>query len=216
MRTPHRAWCETRLGTEPRTRRAPAIPRLPTTIICACSSSATLISSSAGSPSHTWVVTWIPFRLRRALVRSTISCAARRACPSSTTPGTVMAAAPIHAPDETDEYALTTCTWAPRARASSAALSTASSAFADPSVPATIGSLDISSTPRVTSAPTDRAHDRADASRAGLAAGILWCESRGRRKPSGGDPGVRPRGRVHVASAAVWEPIPDDGLRPQP
>jgi hypothetical protein len=27
-----------------------------------------------------------------------------------------------------------------------------------------------------------------------------------------GDPGVRPRGRVHVASAAVWEPIPDDGL----
>ena len=27
-----------------------------------------------------------------------------------------------------------------------------------------------------------------------------------------GDPGVRPTGRVHVASAAVWEPIPDDGL----
>jgi hypothetical protein len=27
-----------------------------------------------------------------------------------------------------------------------------------------------------------------------------------------GDPGVRPGGRVHVASAAVWEPIPDDGL----
>jgi hypothetical protein len=26
------------------------------------------------------------------------------------------------------------------------------------------------------------------------------------------DPGVRPGGRVHVASAAVWEPIPDDGL----
>jgi hypothetical protein len=27
-----------------------------------------------------------------------------------------------------------------------------------------------------------------------------------------GDPGVRPSVRVHVASAAVWEPIPDDGL----
>jgi hypothetical protein len=27
-----------------------------------------------------------------------------------------------------------------------------------------------------------------------------------------GDPGVRPGGRQHVASAAVWEPIPDDGL----
>ncbi len=27
-----------------------------------------------------------------------------------------------------------------------------------------------------------------------------------------GDPGVRPMGRLHVASAAVWEPIPDDGL----
>jgi hypothetical protein len=26
------------------------------------------------------------------------------------------------------------------------------------------------------------------------------------------DPGVRPMGRLHVASAAVWEPIPDDGL----
>ena len=27
-----------------------------------------------------------------------------------------------------------------------------------------------------------------------------------------GDPGVRPSARQHVASAAVWEPIPDDGL----
>ena len=27
-----------------------------------------------------------------------------------------------------------------------------------------------------------------------------------------GDPGVRPAGRVHVASAATWESIPDDGL----
>lgn len=27
-----------------------------------------------------------------------------------------------------------------------------------------------------------------------------------------GDPGVRPGGRQHVSSAAVWEPIPDDGL----
>jgi len=27
-----------------------------------------------------------------------------------------------------------------------------------------------------------------------------------------GDPGVRPSVRAHVASAAVWEPIPDDGL----
>jgi hypothetical protein len=27
-----------------------------------------------------------------------------------------------------------------------------------------------------------------------------------------GDPGIRPMGRLHVASAAVWEPIPDDGL----
>ena len=26
------------------------------------------------------------------------------------------------------------------------------------------------------------------------------------------DPGVRPGGRVHVDSAAVWEPVPDDGL----
>ncbi|HSD81049.1 MAG TPA: GFA family protein [Solirubrobacteraceae bacterium] len=27
-----------------------------------------------------------------------------------------------------------------------------------------------------------------------------------------GDPGVRPRLRHHVATAAVWEPLPDDGL----
>lgn len=27
-----------------------------------------------------------------------------------------------------------------------------------------------------------------------------------------GDPGVRPSWRTHVESAAVWEPIPDDGL----
>jgi hypothetical protein len=27
-----------------------------------------------------------------------------------------------------------------------------------------------------------------------------------------GDPGVRPGGRQHVSSAAVWEPIPDNGL----
>jgi hypothetical protein len=27
-----------------------------------------------------------------------------------------------------------------------------------------------------------------------------------------GDPGVRPQYRHHVATAAVWEPIPDDGL----
>jgi hypothetical protein len=27
-----------------------------------------------------------------------------------------------------------------------------------------------------------------------------------------GDPGVRPSWRTHVASAAPWEPIPDDGL----
>jgi hypothetical protein len=27
-----------------------------------------------------------------------------------------------------------------------------------------------------------------------------------------GDPGVRPGGRQHVSNAAVWEPIPDDGL----
>jgi hypothetical protein len=27
-----------------------------------------------------------------------------------------------------------------------------------------------------------------------------------------GDPGVRPSRRHHVATAAVWEPIPDDGL----
>jgi hypothetical protein len=26
------------------------------------------------------------------------------------------------------------------------------------------------------------------------------------------DPGLRPTGRVHIASAAAWEPIPDDGL----
>lgn len=27
-----------------------------------------------------------------------------------------------------------------------------------------------------------------------------------------GDPGIRPQGRQFVADAAVWEPIPDDGL----
>ena len=27
-----------------------------------------------------------------------------------------------------------------------------------------------------------------------------------------GDPGIRPQYRQYVASAAVWEPIPDDGL----
>jgi hypothetical protein len=28
-----------------------------------------------------------------------------------------------------------------------------------------------------------------------------------------GDPGVRPSSRTHVAYAALWEPIPDDGLQ---
>ena len=28
-----------------------------------------------------------------------------------------------------------------------------------------------------------------------------------------GDPGVRPSWRTHVAYAALWEPIPDDGLQ---
>lgn len=28
-----------------------------------------------------------------------------------------------------------------------------------------------------------------------------------------GDPGVRPSVRVHMAYAAAWEPIPDDGLQ---
>lgn len=28
-----------------------------------------------------------------------------------------------------------------------------------------------------------------------------------------GDPGIRPTARQHLASAAVWEPIPDDGLK---
>jgi hypothetical protein len=27
-----------------------------------------------------------------------------------------------------------------------------------------------------------------------------------------GDPGIRPTTRQHVATAAVWEPVPDDGL----
>lgn len=27
-----------------------------------------------------------------------------------------------------------------------------------------------------------------------------------------GDPGIRPQYRQHVASAAAWEPLPDDGL----
>ncbi len=27
-----------------------------------------------------------------------------------------------------------------------------------------------------------------------------------------GDPGIRPQFRQHVATAAVWEPVPDDGL----
>jgi hypothetical protein len=27
-----------------------------------------------------------------------------------------------------------------------------------------------------------------------------------------GDPGIRMQGRQFVANAAVWEPIPDDGL----
>ena len=31
-----------------------------------------------------------------------------------------------------------------------------------------------------------------------------------------GDPGVRPSWRAHVESAAVWEPIPDDGLERYP
>jgi hypothetical protein len=26
------------------------------------------------------------------------------------------------------------------------------------------------------------------------------------------DPGIRPQARYHAATAAVWEPIPDDGL----
>ena len=31
-----------------------------------------------------------------------------------------------------------------------------------------------------------------------------------------GDPGVRPTSRQFVAYAAVWEPIPDDGLERYP
>jgi len=31
-----------------------------------------------------------------------------------------------------------------------------------------------------------------------------------------GDPGIRPSARHHTATAAVWEPIPDDGLPRRP
>ena len=31
-----------------------------------------------------------------------------------------------------------------------------------------------------------------------------------------GDPGVRPSWRTYTANAAVWEPIPDDGLARYP
>ena len=47
----------------------------------------------------------------------------------------------------------------------------------------------------------------------------LFSRAPGEREPYSvrlgafdGDPGVRPSFRTHVASAASWEPIPDDGL----
>jgi hypothetical protein len=47
----------------------------------------------------------------------------------------------------------------------------------------------------------------------------LFSRAPGEDEPSGvrlgaidGDPGVRPSFRTHVATAAVWEPLPDDGL----
>jgi hypothetical protein len=53
INTAQRARCDTRLGTEPSIRRGPDIPRLPTTIISAPTSSATASRASAGSPLHT-------------------------------------------------------------------------------------------------------------------------------------------------------------------
>lgn len=50
MSTPQLAWCETLFGTDPSTRRAAFIPRLPTTIICACCSSATMITRRKDRP----------------------------------------------------------------------------------------------------------------------------------------------------------------------
>ncbi len=44
-------------------------------------------------------------------------------------------------------------------------------------------------------------HDPADPAVASVRLGII-----------DGDPGIRPQYRMHVASAAVWERIPDDGL----
>jgi hypothetical protein len=47
----------------------------------------------------------------------------------------------------------------------------------------------------------------------------LWSRSPGESTPLAvrlgafdGDPGIRPSYRQHVASAAPWEPLPDDGL----
>jgi len=59
----------------------------------------------------------------------------------------ILAAAAVEVPNEPEEYAVTTYTCAPSARASSAPLSTATSAIAESSVPATIGPFGISLTP---------------------------------------------------------------------
>jgi hypothetical protein len=51
----------------------------------------------------------------------------------------------------------------------------------------------------------------------------LWSVAPGEDTPAGvrfsafdDDPGVRPSYRTHTASAAYWEPIPDDGLTRYP
>jgi hypothetical protein len=51
----------------------------------------------------------------------------------------------------------------------------------------------------------------------------LFSRPPGEREPTSvrlgafdGDPGVRPSFRTHIESAAVWEPLPDDGLPRHP
>src|SRR5262249_44208609 len=132
------AWCETLFGTEPsRNRRAPVMPLLPTTIRSAPSCSAISMMPSAASP-----------RIARGSTPTPLAAlapgASRRTPPPrpSAPPPPSSAAPPGVAPAATRAatgvYALTMVSFAPVARAISAAWITAWRAVSEPSVPTTI------------------------------------------------------------------------------
>src|SRR5205807_4460218 len=138
------AWWLNLLGTLPRTKRLlPLMPLLPTMMRSACSPSATSISTWAGSPGAVWTSTFTPVARSSSASWATTcsafwpSSAERRRASTDEAPATI-ASAERALIELTDLKALTRCTLAPHARASSAAWRTARAAEGEPSVPTTM------------------------------------------------------------------------------